>query len=190
LQQPEHAGELAAARNRVPLAIEQLTRFLHGRGLEVVATETDREAEFANGLKVRSRIDLLVSSRDGHLGVIDLKWSKSDKRRRQELVDGRALQLATYGAIANSNKTPTPAAYYLLRQRRLLGEHGSLVADEEIDGAKSLSATWDNLVSTWRVWRDLAVDGTAIASGIAMDTDEVPDGLDIAGSDAPCKYCE
>jgi ATP-dependent helicase/nuclease subunit B len=83
LQQPEHAGELAAARNRVPLAIEQLTRFLHGRGLEVVATETDREAEFANGLKVRSRIDLLVSSRDGHLGVIDLKWSKSDKRRRQ-----------------------------------------------------------------------------------------------------------
>jgi ATP-dependent helicase/DNAse subunit B len=139
---------------------------------------------------VRSRIDLLVSSSDGHLGVIDLKWSKSDKRRRQELVDGRALQLATYGAIANPNKTPTPAAYYLLRQRRLLGEHGSLVADEEIDGAQSLSATWNNLVSTWRVWRDLAVDGTAIASGIAKDTDEIPDGLDIAGSDAPCKYCE
>src|ERR1700737_1142298 len=39
LQQPEHSGELAAARNRVPLAIEQLTRFLHSRDLEVVATE-------------------------------------------------------------------------------------------------------------------------------------------------------
>lgn len=190
LQQPEHAGELAAARNRVPLAIEQLARFLESRGLEVVATETDRVAEFADGLRVRSRIDLLVASSDGHLGVIDLKWSKSDKRRRQELVDGRAFQLATYGAIANPDKTPTPGAYYLLRQRRLLGEHGSLVADEQIDSAKSLSATWDNLVSTWRVWRDLGVDGTAIASGIARDLGEIPDGLEIAGSDAPCKYCE
>jgi ATP-dependent helicase/nuclease subunit B len=190
LQQPEHAGELAAARNRVPLAIERLTQFLDSRGLEVVATEADREAEFANGLKVRSRIDLLVSSSDGRLGVIDLKWSKSDKRRRQELIDGRAFQLATYGAIADPNKTATPGAYYMLRQRRLLGEHGSLVADEKIDSPQSLSATWDNLVSTWRVWRDLAADGTAIACGIAMDAGEIPDGLEISGSEAPCKYCE
>ena len=71
------------------------------KGLEVVGTELDREAEFADGLSVLGRLDLLVRHPTEGLGVIDLKWTKSAKRRRTELAEGRALQLATYGAIAD-----------------------------------------------------------------------------------------
>src|SRR5690606_34605410 len=112
LQQPEFAGELAAARTRVPAALAELSRLLREKGLEVVGTELEREASFANGLSVLGRLDLVVRHPTKGAGVIDLKWTRSVNRRRTELADGRALQLATYGAIADpAAGTPAPGAY-------------------------------------------------------------------------------
>jgi ATP-dependent helicase/nuclease subunit B len=191
LQQPEFAGELAAARTRVPAALAELARLLRAKGLEVVGTELDREADFADGLSVLGRLDLLVSHPTAGLGVIDLKWTKSTKRRRTELAEGRALQLATYGAIAEPGAaTPAPGAYYLLNQRRLIGLTGSVVADEEVEASRSLEATWTDLMETWRLWRDLAARGSALATGLPEAGDHFPEGLGIAPSDAPCRYCE
>src|SRR3546814_976088 len=45
LQQPEFAGELAAARELVPSALEALVAFMHTRQLEVVGTELERERQ-------------------------------------------------------------------------------------------------------------------------------------------------
>lgn len=64
LQQPEFAGELAAARTRVPAALAELSRLLRQKGLEVVGTELDREAAFAGGLSVVGRLDLASSARE------------------------------------------------------------------------------------------------------------------------------
>lgn len=191
LQQPEFAGELASARTRVPAALAELARLLRQKSLEIVGTELDREADFGDGLSVLGRLDLVVRHPAQGLGVIDLKWTKSAKRRRTELAQGRALQLATYGAIADpSAATPAPGAYYLLNQRRLIGPIGAVVADEEIEVARTLADTWTDLVTTWRLWRDLAARGSALATGLPQAADQFPEGLGIAPSEAPCRYCE
>ena len=191
LQQPEFASELAAARTRVPAALAELARLLRAKGLEVVGTELDREAVFADGLSVLGRLDLVVRHPTEGLGVIDLKWTKSAKRRRTELAEGRALQLATYGAIADpAAAAPAPGAYYLLNQRRLIGPVGTIVSDEEVAVARSLADTWTDLMGTWRLWRDLAAKGVALGTGLPEASDHFPEGLGIVPGQEPCQYCE
>lgn len=191
LQQPEFAGELAAARTRVPAALAELSRLLRQKGLEVVGTELERGATFAGGLSVVGRLDLLVRHASQGLGVIDLKWTRSANRRRTELAEGRALQLATYGAIADpTGGDPSPGAYYLLNQRRLLGPIGAIVAEEEIETSRSLADTWTDLLETWRLWRDLAAQGAVLGTGLPEAADHFPAGLGITPGENPCRYCE
>lgn len=191
LQQPEYAGELAAARVRVPAALAQLARLLRQKQLSVVGTELEREATFADGLTVNGRLDLIVEHPAQGLGVIDLKWTRSAKRRRTELAEGRALQLATYGAIADpGGGTSVPGAYYLLNQRRLIGVGGTLLADELIKADRTPAETWTDLITTWRSWRDLALSGTVIATGAADAEAHLPADLPIAPGAEPCRYCE
>lgn len=191
LQQPEFAGELAAARVRVPAALAELARLLHQKNLEVVGTELDREATFADGLEVLGRLDLVVRHEVQGTGVIDLKWTRSANRRRTELAEGRALQLATYGAIADpAAGAPAPGAYYLLNQRRLIGPAGAFVADEEIEATRSLADTWIDLMDTWRSWRDLAANGVALGTGLPEAADDFPADLPVSPNEAPCRYCE
>lgn len=191
LQQPEYAGELAAARARVPVALAQLAHLLRQKQLSVVGTELEREATFSDGLKVNGRLDLIVEHPAQGLGVIDLKWTRSAKRRRTELAEGRALQLATYGAIADpAGGTSVPGAYYLLNQRRLIGVGGTLLTDEMIEADRTPAETWTDLITTWRSWRDLALSGTVIATGAADAQVHVPADLPIAPGAEPCRYCE
>lgn len=191
LQQPEFASELAAARVRVPAALAQLARLLGQKGLSVIGTELEREGDFTDGLAVKGRLDLIVEHPVHGLGVIDLKWTRSARRRRAELADGRALQLATYGAIAGpAGGPPVPGAYYLLSQRRLIGPCGTFLADEEIEADRTLAETWADLISTWRSWRDLALGGTVLATGAAEAEAHMPADLPIAPGAEPCRYCE
>jgi RecB family exonuclease len=189
LQQPEHAGELATARARVPAALADLARLLRHKELEVVGMEEERSGQFGE-LAVIGRLDLLVRHRDHGVGVIDLKWSRSATRRRKELADGRAIQLATYSVIAEaSGQASAPGAYYLLNQRRLIGPRGSFVADEEVDVARSLDETWAEVVSAWRVWRTFAADGVGIATGLA-DVEDLEGSPALAPGSEPCIYCK
>ncbi len=191
LLQPEHAGDLAEARSRIPAAVAHLVDLLRQRNLVVVATEAARETAFAGGLPVKGRLDLLVRHPFEGLGVIDLKWTRSSKRRREEIVAGRALQLATYGAIADADSAlPVPGAYYLLRQRQLMGERGSFVAEEELATARTLPDTWHDLVATWHVWHDLALSGTVLALGAEEAAAYTPVGVPICAGEEPCRYCE
>ncbi|WP_454887308.1 PD-(D/E)XK nuclease family protein [Sphingomonas oryzagri] len=191
LQQPEFAGELAAARVRVPAALAQLARLLRQKGLSVVGTELEREGDFTGGLAVNGRLDLIVEHPIHGLGVIDLKWTRSARRRRTELAEGRALQLATYGAIAGpAGGPPVPGAYYLLSQRRLIANSGSFLADEVIEADRTLAETWADLVTTWRSWRDLALGGTVLATGASVADIHMPADLPIAPGTEPCRYCE
>ncbi len=189
LLQPEHAGDLAAARRQVPAALGTLAKVLGDKGVEVLGTELSRNAVIDEGFAVTGRIDLLVRHPVHGAGVIDLKWTRSVKPRREEIEKGRALQLATYGAIAEPGST-VPGAYYLLRQRRLLGPEGAYVAEETIGTARALDATWRDLVATWRSWRTLAEEGTALALGLEEAVEHVPAGLLVEPGKKPCRYCE
>lgn len=191
LRQPEHAGELAAARSRVPAALAQLARLLREIGVEVVGTELDRERSFSDELGVKGRLDLVVRHPSSGLGVVDLKWTRSAKRRRTELADGRALQLATYGAIADeASEAPATGGYYLLAQRRLIAPEGSFLANESVETGRTLGQTWHDLVGTWKTWRDLASGGDLLATGAEGAAEHVPPDLAIEPGREPCRYCE
>ena len=190
LQQPELAGELAAARVRVPESLVRLAELLRDKGLDVVGTELERAASFPDGLEVQGRLDLLVRDAQQKLGVIDLKWTRSAKRRVTEFTEGRAFQLATYSAIADPEAGgPADGAYYMLNQRQLVGLTGSWLADDEVEG-QSLADTWVSLVETWVSWRDIALGGRMVATGIAENEGHRPDPLGHAPGQAPCQYCE
>ncbi|WP_176593009.1 PD-(D/E)XK nuclease family protein [Sphingobium sp. EM0848] len=191
LQQPEYAGELAAARVKVPAALAQLARLLKAMDAKVIGTEIERERKFVDGPYVKGRIDMLVEHPAHRTGVIDLKWSRSVKHRRNELAEGRSIQLATYGAIANPNSsTPTPGAFYMLNQRQMIGLNGTFLAEEVVESEHSLPDTWTNLVATWQVWRDLARSGTAVAAGVHEAEAHIPADLPIEPGTEPCRYCE
>ena len=191
LQQPEYAGELASARVKVPAALAQLARLLQAMDVKVIGTEIERARTFVDGPDVKGRIDMLIEHPAHGTGVIDLKWSRSAKTRRNELAEGRSIQLATYGAIANSNSTtPAPGAFYMLNQRQLIGLSGSFLAEESVESDHSLPDTWSNLVSTWQVWRDLAREGIAVATGADEADAHIPADLPIEPGTEPCRYCE
>jgi hypothetical protein len=189
LQQPELAGELAAARDRVPAALEALVRTLHERHLEVIGTELDREGDAA-GLALKGRLDLLV--RQGAApAVIDLKWSRSARRYRSEIAEGRAVQLAVYGAIADPESADAASgAYYLLRQRRLLAPRGSLLAEEDIEAVRGPGETLRAVVSDWRLWRAHLDGGELLAAGIGDAADRRPADLIFEASEDPCRFCD
>jgi ATP-dependent helicase/nuclease subunit B len=190
LQQPELAGELASARVRVPDSLVQLAELLRDNGLEVVGTELERAASFPDGLEVRGRLDLLVRDAHQRLGVIDLKWTRSERRRLTEFTEGRAFQLATYSAIADPETgVPAEGAYYLLNQLQLVGLRGSRLADHEVEG-RPLADTWTGMIETWASWRNLALGGRMVATGIAENEGHRPDPLGHAPGEAPCQYCE
>lgn len=191
LRRPEHAGELAAARVRVPQALAKLAGMLRDRSVEVVGTEMERDRTFADGLSVAGRLDLVVRHPAQGLGVVDLKWSRSATRRRTELAEGRALQLATYGELADpAASAGADGAYYLLAQRRMIGLADGFLADETIASDRTLAETWDALAGTWRVWRDLTLAGTLVASGTSDAADHVPADLPMEPGAEPCRYCE
>src|SRR3546814_7528318 len=67
---------------------------MHTRQLEVVGTELERERQVGD-LVLHGRLDLLVR-RGPVSAVLDLKWTRSERRYREEIEEGRAVQLAVY----------------------------------------------------------------------------------------------
>lgn len=190
LRRPENARELASARVRIPEALADLARLMRRGGLQVVGAELERSASFEGGLSLLGRLDLLVRSPAGELCVIDLKWSRTDRRRREELASGRALQLACYGAIADPQGSFASGGFYLLRQRRLLQPAGAPAPGEQVEAARDLQETWNDLVATWGALRRLTAEGVVVASGIEGALAHLPSPLPVPPAEKPCTYCE
>lgn len=188
LQQPEHAGELAEARERVPSALEALVRLLHDRGLEIVGAELDRQG--AHGaMAVHGRIDLLVRRGDA-VAALDLKWTRSEKRYLAEIAEGRAVQLLVYRAVIGSDGTPSPGGFFLLRHRRIVAGEGSFLTDDPIAVSQSDDDAMATLVEDGTVWRDLSSRGVLVAGGVAGAAGQRPEGLGLAPPDKPCRFCD
>lgn len=184
---PEHAAELEFTRSRIAAALASLASRLRGSSFEVVATEHTGETVPAANLMLSGRLDLLLTHRVRGQAVIDLKWSQSARRFEDEIAEGRALQLAAYGAMAGGADRVVPGAYYLVRQRRLIGERGAGLPGEEIDAARPLSEVWGALVDTWQFWLEHARHGEAVAVGLPET--ERPD-LPVPSGEDPCRYCD
>ncbi|MEY9722172.1 ATP-dependent helicase/nuclease subunit B [Sinorhizobium fredii] len=188
LLQPELAGELAAARELVPAALESLVRLLQERGLDVVGSELQREGSH-HGLVLHGRLDLLVR-RGPQVAVLDLKWTRSERRYREEIAEGSAVQLAVYRAISTDAGTKGTGGYFLLRQRRILAGEGSILTDRPIESERPDSETLDMVAGDWELWRNLASSGVLVAAGFDGAVEHRPDGLAFEAPKEPCRFCD
>ena len=187
---PGFARELAFARQRVPDALASLSSILSRGRFTVEGLEVEYEHDFGV-VKVASRIDLVVRGPNGERAIIDLKWTENGaSAHHAKLVEGRAIQLATYSRLVEPGGTGAPAGYFLLRQRRLLAEEGSPLANEDVAVSRSLSETWDAIARDSARLLALAGSGRGVAAGIHGADEHLPGDLAFAAGSKACTYCD
>lgn len=188
LRLPEFAAELAEARGRLPAAMAELARTLAVNELKVEDLEKQVSALFEDALSVRGAVDLVARDKDGYHVIIDLKWTRSEKKRREELEHGNAVQLATYGAMT-AGDAPYRAGYFLLSQRQFVTlVEGGLIG-RAVKGARGFPATWAAVRESWRKLGELANAGQLVACGVEGHEEHLPADLPIV-LEANCKWCD
>ncbi len=188
LRHPEFAEELNFARRRLPAAMSALASCLAENGLTVEATERQVSGTFETLLAMRGAVDLVARDRAGEAVIIDLKWTRSERSRVDEVSSGRAVQLATYGAMVSGDR-PYRAGYFLLNQRQFLTLAGNGLVGRQIEGSRTFPETWAAIVEGWRTWRTGAAAGTILATGVDGVEERIPAELGIT-RDVHCEWCD
>jgi RecB family exonuclease len=188
LRHPEFAEELNFARRRLPNAIASLARCLADNHLTIESTEQQVSGTFESLLALRGAIDLVARDRSGSAVIVDLKWTRNERARIEELSSGRAVQLATYGALLSGDQ-PYRAGYFLLNQRQFATLEGSGLVGRSVEGLRSFPDTWDAIVAGWKTWRASAEAGQILAAGVEGVGDHMPSDLLIV-RDVHCKRCD
>ncbi len=188
LRQPEMAEELGAARSKLPLAMASLAQCLVENELTVEAMELQVSGEFENILSMRGAVDLVARDKNGGAVIIDLKWTRSDRTRVNELQSGTAVQLASYGAMV-AGKAPYRAGYYLLNQRQFATLRGSGLIGREVEGARTFAETFDAILGDWKAWRDPSIRHRILATGVEGAAELAPAELRI-NREVKCEWCD
>ena len=182
LLQPQAALAAGRARVRIGQAMAHLTAELAGAKLRLTGAEQalSRALPGKAGM-LTGRYDLMFSGPQGDL-VLDAKWTSSAKYYESRLAGNTALQLAAYAWLAGGN---TSAAYYLLRQRRLLAADAYPFADAQVPDA-DLAACFQAALEDYAAALKELKAGRIVAAGIdPPESDER--GLAI---DPPCRFCD
>jgi ATP-dependent helicase/nuclease subunit B len=161
---------------------------LEENGLTVEATELQVSGTFETLLAMRGAVDLVARDRSGDVVIVDLKWTRSERSRVDELSSGRAVQLATYGAVVSGDR-PYRAGYFLLNQRQFLTLASNGLVGRRVEGARTFAETWDAIVAGWRTWRTGAEGGTILATGVEGVVDRIPAELGIE-REVHCEWCD
>lgn len=187
LRRPEFAEELNFARRRLPTAMASLATWLLENHLAVESTEGAVSGTFGP-LKLGGAIDLVARDPQGRAVIVDLKWTRWEKRRIEELATGRAVQLATYGALVSA-PDPYRAGYFLLNQRQFATLAGSSLTGRLVEGSRSFPDTWQAILGSWSIWRDAAQAGQILAVGVEGVAGHLPAGLTIE-REVQCARCD
>ena len=187
LRLPEFAEELNVARRRLPLAMASLAKCLLDNNLVVEATEKQVSGTFEAVLAMHGAVDLLTRDPNGQAVIVDLKWTRSDRTRVDEIAKGNAVQLASYGALVSGDQ-PYRAGYFLLSQRQFATLEGSGLIGRQVSGDRSLPDTWTAIIAAWKTWRSAAEDGQILATGVEGVADRLPVDLPIT-REVQCERC-
>lgn len=188
LRAPGAAAEFAFARRRLPEAMGALARTLADNGLTVEGTEHAVEGVFDGVLQVRGSIDLLAHDAAGRRVVIDLKWTRSERTRIEELEAGRAVQLATYAAMVTPDVS-AGAGYFLLNQRQFITLSSGGLAGRTVEGVLDIAGTWTAVVESWSRWRAHAHAEGLVATGVDGAEALGPENLPLI-REVRCDWCD
>ena len=190
----EPGRELEKERYRLDVcrAVETLIAAIDKAGLKVVATEGEVDGKDLDGIPFRGYIDLMLEDDEGNTFVIDLKWSGSTKYKKQEVEDGKALQLASYAwLLRKDNCAWAPGAYFMLAQGELLTDDSSFkskVTESPLSGQE----VWAHGSKTWISQFNQMKSGQIEASGL-IDEKELKaarEEAELMYSSPPCHFCD
>lgn len=115
-------------------------------------------------------LDLVLKDKNGNRAILDLKWSKYSKYKREELQAGLALQLAAYAWLLGKGK-PLPAGYYMLAQAELLTTDISCFPGQNVVQGPPLSEVWTSFLDQSREVMAALSSGQAHAPGAEPEAD-------------------
>lgn len=203
LAQPHHLRDRKRLRSELVNATRVLITTLSAGGYRITGIEVDVEGA-AFGKKLGGSIDCLAEHTDGHEAVIDFKYAGRTKYQ-QLLIDGRAVQLATY---AHGRSTRPGANGQYPRVAYLVLADGQLFTPSEsplrCDGVRHI-VDGPAIRDVWKQFSD-AIDASdgwlsgkePIPARPLQDPAVWPQGVRIvldadlpADKDQePCRYCD
>lgn len=147
-----------------------LAEMIAQAGFTSVICETEKHG-MLDAIELRGRPDMVLKHSAGDDFVLDVKWSRRTTRRRQELADGTAIQLAIYSWLCNlDSKRRTAGGYYMLSQKQLLSSApGPFPPHAHITGPP-LEKTFQDVLGTYEQHLTHLRDGTVFAAGV----EEIP----------------
>lgn len=131
-------------------AIKQLVTTINRHKLSVDSTEAMLGSQIEN-IPFIGFADMLLSDEVGNKYILDLKWSSSSKYRKQEIEEGRAVQLAAY-AWMQSSLDPSKqvnTGYFMLAQAQLLSNSLSFNNDV-LKSAYTMQEIWEMAVASMK----------------------------------------
>ncbi|MBB5374454.1 PD-(D/E)XK nuclease family protein [Acidocella aromatica] len=181
LLKPDYATFYGRARTRISQAMADLTAKLASAKLRLVGAEESFTRALPGQVgTLGGRLDLLFEGAKGKL-VLDAKWTSSAKHYASRLSENTALQLAAYAWLVGKGAT---AAYYLLRQQRLLAADIYPFPDAQVQGG-DLAACWQSAMIDFADALKALKAGQVVAAGIEPPAEDER-GLAI---EAPCRFC-
>ncbi|RJR55296.1 MAG: PD-(D/E)XK nuclease family protein [Desulfobacteraceae bacterium] len=198
LDHPGRELEKLRHRQQVGQAVKRLFSLIEAANLQIVGYEVKKERSFIEGKVLEGRIDLILASSEGESIVLDLKWAKKARYKGEELREGKALQLATYGWLLEGEEGRFPAGgYYMLAQGELLVSSCPLFPDPNVIHDVNLEDVWQRSLNAYRHRLKQLQNGLALAEGIEdfaesesptekQEIAEVEDSLELG---ARCEWC-
>lgn len=185
LAQPGMQVEQLNFRQQMLEAMDKLLQALVTAKVTGVVSERHFECNDNLG-QLFGTMDLFCELDDGRFAIIDMKWGGYNKYR-DELKEGRPLQLATYAHIAEKNHANqlADAGYFILSRAELLCNHTRVFPTAiaiEPDVPTSLPHVWQKFeaILQWRV--------DQLQNGVIELTygSPQPDDDSVPPADTPC----
>ncbi len=182
-------------RNTISSAVV-LSRILGQCGLSVAATERRLECSLDNQTDLVGVVDVELTDERGDPAIVELKWSSRDRYRREEIVQGRPVQLAVYARLVKRDDRDAfpPSAYFMIKQRRLLAVDSDPFPVESRTEGLGLDGVWNAIVESRNRKIEEMGAGRVVAAGVeskdpgAGDTDQ--SAADPMVVEPPCRFCD
>jgi RecB family exonuclease len=167
LMLPGKELENKRAKRAAVYAVRQLVETIGRLGLRVEKSEGKLEARMGD-VSFEGYVDLILRDRAGGAFVLDMKWTKSSRYKKEEIEEGRAVQLAVYAWLLRSlePKDPVHAGYFMLAQGELFSD-SSLLKENALPSERSLEEIWTLSAKEWDEALKMLNEGVVEAKGVA-----------------------